>query len=61
MTREDIQNQPAQLVHINNGKSTVIKEGTRNECWNAKAQTVGRYNLNEGNVVVTLKSKKSWK
>lgn len=43
-----------QVIHINNGKSTVVKEGTRNECWNAKAQTVGRYNFNEGNVIVTL-------
>ena len=55
MTRNQINQQPAKLIRIVNNKSTVLKEGTRGECWNAKAQTVSRYNCNEGNVVVILK------
>jgi len=57
MTREELNKQPAQLIRINNNEAVIIKEGTRYECWNAKAQTVSRCYLTEGNCIVILKKR----
>jgi len=56
MTREQLNNQPAKLIKVCDNKQTVVKEGTRSQCWNAKIQTLGHHTYNE-NYIVTLKNK----
>jgi hypothetical protein len=55
MTREQLNDHPAQLIKITERDVKVVQYGTRKECWASKSQTVSRGNTSENNYIVILK------
>lgn len=55
MSREELNNAPAQVIEVANGKSSVVREGTRKECWNYRAREQNGYYDKHKSVFVFLK------